>query len=1049
MIIDVSTIIPAVAFILYVFFTVFGFMQYKKEGFFWSFQLYMVFVSIWSFGSMMMHLNSSIMTPLFWNRIMLIGLLSVPFGLSNFIVDMLEIHKRSIRIFINGSYLLIIPLMVLNFSGSIVSDAGFTSEGVFFYELASGSVLAYSISYAYLILTFIILLLGSKLKPLKKTYKNLMLPLIGVAVMLIGILMNLFPTLGKYPIDIFAATINALLLFYTIYKYRLISYSRIGINIIYTTILAIIASVSYFIIISIIQLFNSNFIPGDVSQLTIILGIVTVLIIHPLRNLLAFFVDSVIIPKRHPYQTTIRNLSHKLTTIVNLKELGDVVVKNLSSGMKTEWVIFVVKRLDNGDTFNMVANSKCPTSLKEGDEVVFNFPLYVEEKLHKLRSENVSSILNVTPDEQRMDVCDQLPPADVLIPLIFRKQIAGYILIGYDYTKSLISAIELEALEILAAQSSLSLENALSFEQLREQGDELTMSKNKMEAIFNGIASPVCLIDIDYTIQEANTAAVAFYGNNKRELIGNKCYRAFFQRQRPCQFCQALDCMHNGAVQETESEIQEKIFSFQFHNVKVPENSKKVFIEIINDITEQKNLQEELVRTEKMAGIGTLAAGIAHELNNPLAGILGTAEIMLSEVEEDHVHHEYLEDILAYSKTATDVIKELSLYSRKEKDATEKDQSVELVRILEFSLRLALRGIDSQNIDVKRNYHALPYLEANESKLQQLFLNFIVNAIQAMDGMGTLTLSCMEKDDLIIVKVADTGCGIKDEDLNQIFTPFFTTKAPGSGTGLGLSNCYTIVDKMGGRIRVKSELGEGTEFTTIFPVNDERRETIRFSLVDDQAGMNDVFFIQRKVLIGEKGYLEESIHRQEDEKAMHILAFKGLHPVGTVSLMTSEHFWPLPISEYFDIESVLKSRNCSEIIRLAVLPEMRNTSASIGLIILVFLLARSKGVENLVIDVFADDLKTIKLYKKFGFEEVGTYYSPSAVTVLTLQSKSTLEKDKSQLRHFVRPLFARLRPMFDFGEQTQGVLDEMDRILSTDTIIEEVQIPEVALAIEI
>ncbi len=855
MIIDVSTIIPAVAFILYVFFTAFGFMQHKKEGFFWSFQLYMVFVSIWSFGSMMMHLNSSFMTPLFWNRIMLIGLLSVPFGLSHFILDMLEIHKRSIRIFIYASYLLIIPLMVLNFTGSIVTEAGFTAEGIFYYELASGSIMAYSISYAYLIITLIILLIGSKHRALKKTHKNLFLPLIGVVVMLIGILMNIFPPLGIYPIDIFAATINALLLFYTIYRYRLISYSRIGINIIYTTILAIIASISYYIIISIIQLFNRNFIPGDVSQLTIILGVVTVLIIHPMRNLLAYVVDTVIIPKRHPYQTTIRNLSHRLTTIVNLKELGDEVVKNLSSGLKTDWVIFVVKRLDNGDTFNMVANSKCPTALKEGDEVVFTFPPYVEEKLHRLRSENISSILNVTPDEKRFEVCEQLPPADVIIPLVFRKQIAGYILIGYDYTKSLITPIELEALEILAAQSSLSLENALSFEQLREQGDELTMSKNKMEAIFNGIASPVCLIDIDYTIQEANTAAVAFYGNNRRELIGNKCYRAFFQRQRPCQFCQALDCLHNGAVEETEASFKERVFSFQYHSVKVPENSKKVFIEIINDITEQKNMQEEFVRTEKMAGIGTLAAGIAHELNNPLAGIVGTAEIMLSEIEEDHVHHEYLEDILSYSKTAVDVIKELSIYSRKEEESPDEKQSVEIVRILEFSLRLALRGIDSQNIDVRRNYHALPYLEANESKLQQLFLNFIVNAIQAMEGNGILTLSCMESDDLIIVKVADTGCGIADEDLNQIFTPFFTTKAPGSGTGLGLSNCYTIVDKMGGRIRVKSELGVGTEFTTIFPASDERRETIRFTLVSDQAGMNDVFFIQRKVLIGRRAIL--------------------------------------------------------------------------------------------------------------------------------------------------------------------------------------------------
>jgi hypothetical protein len=118
---------------------------------------------------------------------------------------------------------------------------------------------------------------------------------------------------------------------------------------------------------------------------------------------------------------------------------------------------------------------------------------------------------------------------------------------------------------------------------------------------------------------------------------------------------------------------------------------------------------------------------------------------------------------------------------------------------------------------------------------------------------------------------------------------------------------------------------------------------------------------------------------------------------------------------------------------------MRNTTVSIGLIVLVFLLARAKGVEDVVIDVFSDDVKTIRLYKKFGFKDVGTYYSPAAVTVLALHSKTPMEKDQSQLRHFVKPLFSRLRPLFDFGEYTQGVLDEMDRILSTDSELEEVE----------
>ncbi|HQB90548.1 MAG TPA: histidine kinase N-terminal 7TM domain-containing protein [Sphaerochaeta sp.] len=157
---DISAIIPAVAVVLYVTFVIFGFFQYKKDRFYWSFQLYMIFVAVWSFGSMMMHLNSPVMTPLFWNRIMLVGLLCVPFGLCSFVVDMLSIRNKAVRWLINLSYLLIIPLMYLNFSGSIVSDAGFV-DGVFFYQLADGALSAYSLSYVYLIITILLLLFGA------------------------------------------------------------------------------------------------------------------------------------------------------------------------------------------------------------------------------------------------------------------------------------------------------------------------------------------------------------------------------------------------------------------------------------------------------------------------------------------------------------------------------------------------------------------------------------------------------------------------------------------------------------------------------------------------------------------------------------------------------------------------------------------------------------------------------------------------------------------------------------------------------------------------
>lgn len=1027
MIIDVSSVIPAIAFILYVFFAVFGFMQYNKDRFYWSFQLYMIFFAIWSFGSMMMHLNSGLFTPLFWNKVMLVGLLSAPFPLIHFILDIMNINNRMIRKFSRYSYVFILLLLVLNLQERIVTDVWFTNVTEFSYTLGSGAVLAYSISYIYLLLTLMIIFVGRKKIKAREYGKNIYLPLIGVLIMLIGILTNLMPNLGKYPIDVFAATINALLLFYTIYKYKLISYSRIGLSIMFSTILAVVASFSYFLIIYVISLFSENSITFDIVALSMILGIATVIIIHPMKNLLSYFIDSVIIPKRHPYQATIKNLSHRLTTIVDLNELGEEVVKSLSVGMKTNWVLFAVTdTADDTEHFRLIANNKCETNIQTGAEFQFTFTRDIEKKLLVSQIENTAFILYAKPDEPKISVSPQIPDADVIIPLVFRNKTAGYILIGFDLNKVLITNIELEALEILAAQCALSLKNALTFEQLRKQGTELTMSNNKLEAIFNGIASPVCMIDIDYTIKEVNSAAVSIFGKQREAMIGRKCYRTFFGRNLPCSFCKGLDCIHSGVMQENVADVIDKTYSFQFHNVKVTHASKGQFIEIINDVTKQKNLQEDLVRTEKMAGIGTLAAGIAHELNNPLAGILGTGEIMLSEIDEDSPLREYTEDIISYSKTASDVIKELAIYTRKE---VKEKQSVDLVRIIEFSLRLATRGIDSKNILIKRNYHALPTIEANESELQQLFLNLIVNAIQAMKGNGTLTLACKVKSGLVHVSVKDTGCGIPEESMNQIFTPFFTTKAPGKGTGLGLSNSYSIVENMSGRIRVRSEVGVGSEFTVIIPVNEDGKNKISFAMVEDQSGLNEVFFIQRKVLVGEKGYMEESIHREIDEKAMHILAYKGIQPVGTVSLITSDDIWPMPISKNFDIEEILQKRKCSEIIRLAVLPEMRNTTVSIGLIILVFLLARCKGVEDVIIDVFAEDTRTIKLYKKFGFVEVGTYYSPAAVTVLVLQSKTTMEKDDKQLTHFVRPLFRRLIPLFDFGRTTQGILDEMNRII--------------------
>jgi hypothetical protein len=173
---------------------------------------------------------------------------------------------------------------------------------------------------------------------------------------------------------------------------------------------------------------------------------------------------------------------------------------------------------------------------------------------------------------------------------------------------------------------------------------------------------------------------------------------------------------------------------------------------------------------------------------------------------------------------------------------------------------------------------------------------------------------------------------------------------------------------------------------------------------------------------------------------MHLLAYQGVQPVGTVSLIQSEDPKKLPINSYFDIEPFVTSKNCAEMIRLAVLPEMRNTIVTLGLTIMMFLYGRAHGVDEVVIDVFTSDEKTIKMYKKFGFNIIGSYNSPSPVTVMMQKNETNLEKSEERRRHFLKPLFRRLYKMIDFNGEDDLVIREMRKVVD---FIEEKSSPDI------
>jgi two-component system, NtrC family, sensor kinase len=238
-------------------------------------------------------------------------------------------------------------------------------------------------------------------------------------------------------------------------------------------------------------------------------------------------------------------------------------------------------------------------------------------------------------------------------------------------------------------------------------------------------------------------------------------------------------------------------------------------------VSHEANLQAELFHAEKLAGIGSFAAGIAHDINNPLQLIMGLAENLVEETDLKVVHEQAREIIEAVRRTSS-ICRDLTQYARK--TSARDDTMVSLNNRLDEALKIARYAVSFHDITVDKQYADGVEARGSPDEVLHLLVNLITNAVQAMekDG-GTLSLTTRTSDDGVRLRIADTGCGIAPDLLGQIFDPFFTTKDPGKGTGLGLYNVKTIVTKMRGTIHVESRLAQGTTCTITFPAVPEER----------------------------------------------------------------------------------------------------------------------------------------------------------------------------------------------------------------------------------
>jgi two-component system NtrC family sensor kinase len=232
---------------------------------------------------------------------------------------------------------------------------------------------------------------------------------------------------------------------------------------------------------------------------------------------------------------------------------------------------------------------------------------------------------------------------------------------------------------------------------------------------------------------------------------------------------------------------------------------------------ELQQVQDQLIRAGKMAAIGELAAGVAHEINNPLTGVLTFSSLMLKKVDESHPWKKDLENIVHQTTRCRNIVRGLLDFARQRKpDKKEWD----IHTLLEQTLTLVEKQAPFQNVKIAKEFKTdIPMLFVDGDQIQQVFMNIVLNAADAMGGNGgTLTIKTDLMDGMARVSFTDTGCGMSKEHLSKLFAPFFTTKETGRGTGLGLAISYGIVQSHNGDIEVESEVGKGSTFRVKLPV---------------------------------------------------------------------------------------------------------------------------------------------------------------------------------------------------------------------------------------
>jgi PAS domain S-box-containing protein len=402
------------------------------------------------------------------------------------------------------------------------------------------------------------------------------------------------------------------------------------------------------------------------------------------------------------------------------------------------------------------------------------------------------------------------------VPCRIREHCVAVLGLGKTVDGDFLSSDDVELVETIAGYVAVALDNAQLYTSLEQKALEIVRLKDFSENIVESLNVGVLAVDLSGLVESWNTRMEELFAVGRQEAIGVKLDE-LLPKDLAAEIAARGETEQITGIYKQRLHHQGKSLTLNVSITPLVSKSGERIgrLLLFDDVTQREHMEEQMSQTEKLTSLGLLAAGVAHEVNTPLAVISNYIQMLAKQMPENDPRHSIIEKIVKQTFRASEIVNNLLNFSR---TGGAEIGNVDVNQVVEETLSLVSHPLKTSQIQVVKNLGAgLPAVRGSANKLQQVFLNLFLNARDAMPSGGILEVRTSAHNGSVEIEVVDTGAGIPREHIHKIFDPFFTTKASGRGTGLGLSVSYGIIKEHAGKVDVRSAPGKGTAFHVEFP----------------------------------------------------------------------------------------------------------------------------------------------------------------------------------------------------------------------------------------